>query len=663
MADENKIEVKIVLDDGSIQTGFIKMEQAAEKLKKEFKTIGDVLDTDLVSKFKNSIRDIPIAFAGIAIGVLAVGTALKEAFDLTVAGEKLKAIDKQFEFIAEGSGIAAEALKAGLEKSAVGLISTNELLKIANESIINLGKGAERLPEVLDLSRKVAIALGRPLRGVFDGVVSGIESGNQKALRSQGIILDIEKAYDKYGKTINVIGTDLNKAQQQQALLNAVLEEGGKKFKNVQTGVTPISGDIQRISGALEDAREEFEKLTNTKLGSFFLSVADNVVQALKQMNEGTKTNAEETSLHFAEMRAELLGLQGNLPRLREEYDKLNPVMQVLFADDKATQIRKNVERIEELKLALKDVKIEAVNASDALSGVKENKKSSNPEANKQTEAQILAAKERDSQIAALQLKADQDFITGQETLIPFIVDIEQRKAAIIDTQNQQSVLNEEVHKKELDDIAIKFSDKKRFDDIDRFLAESALEEGFANTKKIRAAKTSAEIKKIEQDEQARRLSGYSNFFGNLASLSASSNKELAAIGNAAAIAKGVVDGYAAILSAYKAGSEFGPVTAAAFAAAAGIAAAVHLANLTSAAGGGGGSISAPASGGGVASGTEAPAGGSLSSNLPPQKPQTAIEVNIAGSVLDSHETGLRIVDLLNTAFDQNGVVVTGRAI
>jgi hypothetical protein len=38
------------------------------------------------------------------------------------------------------------------------------------------------------------------------------------------------------------------------------------------------------------------------------------------------------------------------------------------------------------------------------------------------------------------------------------------------------------------------------------------------------------------------------------------------------------------------------------------------------------------------------------------QAPNTEVVVNIQGDVLDSDESGMRIVDILNTAFDKKGV-------
>jgi hypothetical protein len=87
--------------------------------------------------------------------------------------------------------------------------------------------------------------------------------------------------------------------------------------------------------------------------------------------------------------------------------------------------------------------------------------------------------------------------------------------------------------------------------------------------------------KKLEEDAQKQKLAAFSGFFGNLAALSQSSNKDLAAIGKAAALTQATIDGYVAVQGAYKSGSVIGgPALGAAFAAAAGIATAANLAKI-----------------------------------------------------------------------------------
>lgn len=82
---------------------------------------------------------------------------------------------------------------------------------------------------------------------------------------------------------------------------------------------------------------------------------------------------------------------------------------------------------------------------------------------------------------------------------------------------------------------------------------------------------------------------------------------------------------------------------------------------------GGKGGVSGSGATGGVAS-----SGGGVSvsgetdllgvQEIEPQEPDTNIAVNIQGDILDSEDSGLRILDLLNNAFDKQGVIVSNNA-
>lgn len=63
--------------------------------------------------------------------------------------------------------------------------------------------------------------------------------------------------------------------------------------------------------------------------------------------------------------------------------------------------------------------------------------------------------------------------------------------------------------------------------------------------------------------------------------------------------------------------------------------------------------------GGGIAASPSTSTELTPTQNLQRTEPQTAVQVNIQGDVLDSDESGSRIVNLLNSAFDKKGVVVT----
>ena len=92
--------------------------------------------------------------------------------------------------------------------------------------------------------------------------------------------------------------------------------------------------------------------------------------------------------------------------------------------------------------------------------------------------------------------------------------------------------------------------------------------------------KLTGDLRSKEDSILKQKLQDYSGFFGNLATLSKSSNERLAEIGKSAALVQGTIDMYAAITSAYRAGSLYGPGTAIAFATAAGVAQAGNLAKI-----------------------------------------------------------------------------------
>jgi hypothetical protein len=126
------------------------------------------------------------------------------------------------------------------------------------------------------------------------------------------------------------------------------------------------------------------------------------------------------------------------------------------------------------------------------------------------------------------------------------------------------------------------------------------------------------------------QLSMMSDFFGEAAQLAQSGNKRLAAIGKAAAIAQGVVDGISAAISAWDKGMKAGgPLLAAAYTALSLLRTGAMLSQLKSS-GGSGGAVS---SGGGIsaprATQTQAPA--LREPTQAPQQQQRLIRFDVQG--------------------------------
>lgn len=169
--------------------------------------------------------------ANITVGALKnVAGALAQ---LPFEAEKIKAINSQFEVLAETAGISADVLKNQLVGSAAGLIDDTDLIAAANKAIVSLGSTASEIPKVMELARKATSVFGGDVVQNFEAINSAIASGSTRALRQFGIIVDSQSVYEKYAKSIGFAANQLTETEKQQALLNAVLDKGNKTLGNI----------------------------------------------------------------------------------------------------------------------------------------------------------------------------------------------------------------------------------------------------------------------------------------------------------------------------------------------------------------------------------------------------------------------------------------------
>lgn len=152
----------------------------------------------------------------------------------------------------------------------------------------------------------------------------------------------------------------------------------------------------------------------------------------------------------------------------------------------------------------------------------------------------------------------------------------------------------------------------------------------------------------LDREYQDQRLREIGNAFGDLASLMATGNKKLFAIGKAAAIADAVVSGYRAAVEAWEKGMAIGgPPMAAAFTAASLAKTGALIASIKSQQANGGGSQANPGgSGGGSREVTAAGEG---------QTTRREITVNLRGG-LAGQASGIRdLLNQINQEFDDGG--------
>lgn len=652
MADDNTIIVSIVLDDGSIVKGFAKIE---EKAKQTGEKVGDSFQSGLGKGFDeltggkaSKFFDLISSRAALAAGaVAAVGFALKEAFDLSIEGEKINALNAQFDLLTAREGIVGSVLKKGLEEASKGLIDTTDLLKDANGAIAILGKNASELPGILEISTKSAALFGGTAKDKFEEITHAIETLNQRQLKNAGIILDTEKVYRDYANTIGVTAKELTLAEQQTALMNAALEKGKTVFQGVNSDVNPLQNSVKGLGVTFHEFFDAIALEVNSRFADNFKKAGDSISSFVRAL---TPTKAVQN----------IQTITAEIERLNSHIDEINANPYAFLSTGGAAatiaetnkEIDKQIALLEKLGATERTIQIAKEQAAEAQAEIDK----------KEDERRGSAATQRNVQLQQNLLANSDAVIASQQATLT-------AELAIQDTGFQARVARTALNQQTLENVAREsllkiaavdkqFTEAEGYNDDQR----EKIKQGIANASAAKLIELKKKTAATEDMIERQKLQTYSSIAGQISTLMNSDSKELFEIGKLAAISQATINGYLAVTNAF---AEVPYPFNFAVAALVGVAAAANVAKIASTQFGqgisGGTGFSAGGSpGGGVASGVTSPAT-PITSNVPAaqSKPGTAIEVNIQGDVLDSDQTGLRIVDLLNSAFDKQGVTVT----
>lgn len=667
MANDNQIQMDFIINDKSVKTQFSKIENQAKDTAKKIDESADGSSFSNVTKSVKGLSSSLTGLVGIYAGVsAAVIYASKQFYDFVIAGEQATAINYQFKAAAESAGLASDQLAASLIKATDGLIDDDEALQLATKSIIALGNEAKELPRILELSRAVSKSLGKDFKETFADLSQFLEAGNLKALRQYGIVLDLESAYKKAAQSIGVATSELSEQQKQAIRTGLLLDELPKKFNAAAQSVTPLSDAFTRFYVSFKNKLEDIGKSIAETLARSFVDNADKSNVATARLNsqlEETSTKIDSINKRIEEIKLDKLGSKS--VQAAAEIESLNRSLKGLISEREKLMVESSGRSDKEV--------------FDALSSFRDKPKQGLDL--KLNDEQIKAQKER-----ALDLTK---FIQQQDLLIlQSNLEVVNQKDSInqqITSQQLRAQQELEVlalqHRQNLLEIDKQFSKEKLFSTEQANQAKNASDKAYlAQREKIilDSALKVAEIEKTIEETRIERVKSVADTLKQTL-LNSTANyieKMGESLGRGEDMFKDFGDSVVGIMGdlAISIGKTLlftGPAIEAFITAVNGlvpgsglVAAAVGAglilfgSALKSSVGkGGGASSSAPSSGfvgGGI---------GSTPINNSELQPRGAqVQVNISGDVFDTEATGLRIVDILNKSFDQQGVTVRGMA-
>lgn len=259
-----------------------------------------------------------LAVTGVALGsVAAAGWLFKEAINLTEEAEQIKRVEKQFETLTAAAGISAKTLKEGMEKASGGLITTGDLLQIANKAIVAMGSSAQKLPEIMELARKATAVFGGDLKNNFENISTAIANGNTRLLKQYGLVIDSEKAIKDFAAANNIAVNSLTEGAKRQALMNAALEQSKKAYAGVHDDLNSTQNTLTLLKNTVAETAEvftlAFDKTMGPTIRKFLGGVSEMASDARQKLTAMFGEGLEANNAKIAETENKLRDLKGAL--------------------------------------------------------------------------------------------------------------------------------------------------------------------------------------------------------------------------------------------------------------------------------------------------------------------------------------------------------------
>lgn len=250
--------------------------------------------------------------AAAAKGLLGIGAAIgaiKGGYELATLAANAEAARTSFDRMAASAGTSGQALLASLREAASGTVAQTQLIQSANTALLLLGGDvATKLPQLLQVARASAQALGQDVGFVFDSLVTGISRGSTELIDNAGITLSATEAYDTYAASIGKSAAELTKAERSQAILNGVLTAGQGIIAQTGTATETAAVKMQRATAAFEDLK--------VAAGAALLPIAGNVAEATTAMLTFGETSAQVS--------ADILSGASSFDEYRAKLDAIN---------------------------------------------------------------------------------------------------------------------------------------------------------------------------------------------------------------------------------------------------------------------------------------------------------------------------------------------------
>ena len=216
------------------------------------------------------------AYAGAAANVF----ALQQAFAALTRAAQAETIVRGTKTLALEIGESGQVILDNIRAITEGQLSLAEVAGNVNIAL-SAGFDSSQIEKLTVVSLKASRALGRTLNDAFTRVTRGAAKLEPELLDELGIFTRIDPAVEAYASKLNVAASSLTNYEKRQAFVNAVIEEGEKKFSSINTAIPSTQKSIEQLTTTLTDLALEFGQLIASGLQPFLNFISGNAGNAI----------------------------------------------------------------------------------------------------------------------------------------------------------------------------------------------------------------------------------------------------------------------------------------------------------------------------------------------------------------------------------------------
>ena len=196
------------------------------------------------------------AYAGAAATVF----ALEAAFNALSKAAEAEMIVKGTNALAAAVGQQGPKILESIQEIAQGQLTLEEAANAANLALSS-SFSADKIEKLTEVALGASRALGRNLTDAMQRIVRGAAKMEPELLDELGIFVRIDPAVERYANSLNKATSEISDFERRQAFLNAIIEEGTRKFGDIDVTSDSAQKSLEQLSVQINKLAKDFGQL------------------------------------------------------------------------------------------------------------------------------------------------------------------------------------------------------------------------------------------------------------------------------------------------------------------------------------------------------------------------------------------------------------------